>query len=474
MNPELRSSDEARTFVVQGLRWQRLLPPSAPTVQPALQWALEIVSGGQPLPPIGFVADMGNALFSPTGTGRQARQESEDTGMKASLGRAYEDHVLGKIYADASLERAADALRHYRGRDQSRGLAFVFEQMRQRTALPGVFLSPAVLKSLLREAPEQVLAAGLDSLSAQGPCALLTEMYESLVASMRRAADLLGPEDLFELEHGTALRDLGQRVALRQVLRAADVFEKALCQYRPRPRPARREVPTRGLDEDAYPVGGFSSLSTRGSIESLLHSQLAYMEPEERPDLFDLKYLRDELLYYARDENQLLRRRQTLVFALWPDLAAARFKDREVPYQQIIVLLAWIVAAVRRRLDWQSSDALAVLIVFVGTGELAAEQSLMEMIFREQITGGTVTVQRCAGLEALEQLCAARARRSACHCLSAATADRPLQGEGFEAVRLQLETAKPVLRGEIGEEGETGEAMESWAEALGRLWETWM
>ena len=62
--------------------------------------------------------------------------------------------------------------------------------------------------------------------------------------------------------------------------------------------------PTRALDEDTYPVGGFTSISTRGSIESLLHSQLAYMETDERPDLFDIKFLRDELLYYARDENQ--------------------------------------------------------------------------------------------------------------------------------------------------------------------------
>ena len=40
------------------------------------------------------------------------------------------------------------------------------------------------------------------------------------------------------------------------------------------------EVPTRILDEDIYPVGGFTSLSNRGSIESLLHSQLAYMETD--------------------------------------------------------------------------------------------------------------------------------------------------------------------------------------------------
>ena len=40
-----------------------------------------------------------------------------------------------------------------------------------------------------------------------------------------------------------------------------------------------------------------------------------------------MKFLRDELLYYSRDENQFLRRRRTFVFALFPDLVDARFKD---------------------------------------------------------------------------------------------------------------------------------------------------
>src|SRR5207248_5671472 len=103
-------------------------------------------------------------------------------------------------------------------------------------------------------------------------------------------------------------------------------------------------------------------------------SQLAMME-EERPDLFDLKYLRDELLYYSRDENQFLRRRQTFVLALWPDLAAARLKDAELPYQRIIVLLSWLVALVRRLIDWLSTDALTFRIAFLGEADgLAAER----------------------------------------------------------------------------------------------------
>src|SRR5947208_3691209 len=119
----------------------------------------------------------------------------------------------------------------------------------------------------MREGAGPLLAEGRWQLQNDGPLPLLLELYTSLCTASRWLATLLGPEDLFELEHRTALDDLGQRVALRQVLRAADLLERALPRHRPRPRLGRQEVPTRVLDEDTYPVGGFSSLSTRGSGE---------------------------------------------------------------------------------------------------------------------------------------------------------------------------------------------------------------
>src|SRR5262249_41207132 len=143
-------------------------------------------------------------------------------------------------------------------------------------------------------------------------------------------------------------------------------LEAALPRHKVRPRSGRQEVPTRVLDEDTYPVGGFSSLSTRGSVESLLHSQLAFMEKQDRPDLFDIKFLRDELLYYSRDDNQFLRRRRTFVFALFPDLVQARFKDAALPFQRIVLLVALLVVAVRKLSEWLSTDALYFKFVFMG------------------------------------------------------------------------------------------------------------
>ena len=91
MHHELRSPDDARAFLLQGLHLQRLLPVRADSVRPALEWALEIASAGQPLPPVGFVADLG---FTALGKDRQSRQGGEDAGLAHGLLRAYEDRNL--------------------------------------------------------------------------------------------------------------------------------------------------------------------------------------------------------------------------------------------------------------------------------------------------------------------------------------------------------------------------------------------
>ena len=103
--------------------------------------------------------------------------------------------------------------------------------------------------------------------SRNGLHPVLEELYQSVIAGARRTAEVLAMEDVFELEHGIALAEFGERVALRQVLQAAGRLEATLPAQQVRPLAGRQEVPTHVLDEDTYPVGGFASLSTRGTVE---------------------------------------------------------------------------------------------------------------------------------------------------------------------------------------------------------------
>src|SRR5881394_3087322 len=113
---ELRDLDAARRFILDGLWLQRALKPTAKTVKPALEWAMEIASGGHPLPPIGFVADVGNVALG-VDADQRMKEAQPVPGWPPSLGRSYEDHVLGKFYADWTFERAGDALRKFKDKD---------------------------------------------------------------------------------------------------------------------------------------------------------------------------------------------------------------------------------------------------------------------------------------------------------------------------------------------------------------------
>lgn len=484
MDPiELRDLDTARQFVIEGLWLQRAVRPTAATVKPALEWAMEVASGGHPLPPTGFVADVGHIAFGADAEHR-VKEPVAVPGWPQALGRAYEDHVLGKLYADWTFERASDALRKYQGRDRVKGLAYVVNQLRERGGFGGVLLPPAVIRGLLNSTADDVINSGWDTLERNGPSELLVRMYEGLVAAGRRMAETLAPEDVLALEQRTALADMGQYVAHRQVLQTTARIESRLPVRPVRPLVGRKEVPTRVLDEDQYPVGGYTAITTKGSIESMLQSQLAYIEPPPfpGPDLFDLKYARDELFYYSRDENQFLRRRRAFVFVLFPDLVAARFKDGEpdpLPVQRIVMLQSAILALVRRLTDWLSTDAIRFDVLLVQDNErkpLAEEAALMELLLREPIERGDGRVIHVARREDAVKELNRLARNSQVDCLAAAVEPVELVVENVVLNWLRVAGPRPELGYEdaMVAELEGEDAFDVWQTTVLRLLQLWV
>jgi hypothetical protein len=343
-------------------------------------------------------------------------------------------------------------------------------------------MSLGVLNTLLEVPPEELLAEGYESMRNDGPHELLARLYESLIQASRRTAEVLGPEDIFDLERRSALEELGQRLAHRQVLRAGSMLEATLPKHKIKPLARRMEVPTKILDEDMYPVGGFTSLSNKGSIESLLHSQLAYMEPirTDEPDLFDTMFLMDELLYYSRDDNQFLRRRRTFVIALPPDLVETRFKDFELPFQRGVMLFGLLYTLVRKLTEWLTTDALTFQIVFLGEGEkepLASERALIEKLFFDEIAHEVVVIERMAATK-LGKRCEDWARRSMVHVLSCGVHPAPVEARDVVVTRLAVNGPRP----EISEALNSGQmnlvdgddASDSWANCLQAILARWV
>jgi hypothetical protein len=327
---------------------------------------------------------------------------------------------------------------------------------------------------------EEELVRSWSELEQQGPPSLLFELYEQIIAGVSRLPEMLAAEDVKALELRTPLLSMGEYIAHRQMEEAARRFESALPRQRVPPRPGRRELPTRIAADDTYPVGGYSSIATRGSIESLLHSQLAYMEKDQglRPDLFDIKFLRDELFYYSRDDNQFLRQHRNFVFVFQPDLSLARQKDPESPFQRLVLALGMMVAAVRKLAEWLGEDALHFTFVFSesdGTFPLADEFGLVQLMLRDAVANGMAAVERVEA-DSLRLRVRDESHRGRCHCLVVGVNPELVEVDEAIVAGMAVAAACPELR--IPDEEPIAfaadEPFEAWTQALYELMGIWV
>lgn len=473
---EIRDPNLARQHVLQGLHLSRSGPLNVARVEAALALAVEIISEGAPLPPLGFLADLAHVASGSLRSADLASLEALEGIDAATIGR-YEDFVLGKLYADLSFESASDAVQRYSGRDRFRALAFLVNQVRVRCRFGGAMISPGVIKGLQKAGADQTIEDAWQCIHETQWSQDLLEDLSDLIKAVRNTGQLLGGEDVFELESGTALADFGQRVALRQVLRTAEALRLDLPRHKPTPRPKRYSVATNIMEEDHYPIGGFTSISNKGTVESLLRSELAYIDDDMRPDLFDIKFARDELLYYSRDENQFLRRRLTYTFVLYPDLTSARLKDQSLPYQRIVLLLAFIYTTVKQLIEWMTADAIKFEVLFVTRGTpspLVEERDLLETLLGDEIKSDIVTIAD-ADADAITERCRSGALASLSQTLSISVETVAKSDDLSLASRLLINRAEPTLfdhdDSEIASELTS---IEAWKEQLSALLSRWI
>lgn len=316
--------------------------------------------------------------------------------------RGYEDHVLARLTSDRRWTRLTEAIAGLPKELRPAAVGVTVAQLLNRLKLnEGTGVSTGIVRRLATRSPEEVLEAGRAALYDAEIAARLVDGFVLMAKAARRTRELLSDAEVFLLENLTALKGLGPRVQLAQLAETAQAIEERL------PTRLRGHVFEDGdaataLEEDsAYPVGGFSSISTVGSLENLVTSELIYMEqgdsPDLRPDLFDVRFVEGELLYYARDESVAVRKKRALVFVFDPSLMKSRVKDRGEAYQRLVWLFGAVTALVRKLSEWLSNDALQFELRFSSEGDetaLVEEEGVLSLLLREFRERGQVDVLR--------------------------------------------------------------------------------
>jgi hypothetical protein len=146
-----------------------------------------------------------------------------------------------------------------------------------------------------------------------------------------------------------------------------------------------------------YPMGGYAGISSKGRIESLLPSELIYMDiiPFDKSDtsLFDVKYIFDELLYLEREGGQMTRIKRVLHIAIDPS-------KHRLPLAQgiygLYAIYGWIVSLIKKLIQ-ALPKALEVHLHILKHAEsdnkwIKVELAILETLLEQEIMYGYVTI----------------------------------------------------------------------------------
>lgn len=391
MTSFLRDHEAAKRWVCASLVLQRGANIDAEKIKQSIPWVESAIGEVSPVPPLGMIGDIGRILSR----GQYDLSESFRPGhehLHLAL-QGYEEHFLGKIFANWKLDPIRDALARLNISDRPDAIAIFISQI--VTRLGGVefpAISIGVIRDVIHWPPEDIFEYGFNAIRDDDETVYeLVDVYQSITSSAKRVNKIFESAEVFIMENHHALRGSAQRVAITQVAQAADEIKNTLPVKLKPSQKRMGHTPTRLEDETAYPIGGYSSVSNSGPMESLVSSELIYMDEGNSVDLFDIRWASNELLKYTRDESVFVRQKRNIHFVLDSSLEGARTKDAGVPWQKTVLISAMIVAGVAKVTKWLDENDLEIHVSFP-PGSLEKDRRLLELLLREWVELGIVTI----------------------------------------------------------------------------------
>lgn len=455
---ELRDAGDIARWLAAGLAMRRVLPVEAgrdddERVARAIVACANELSA---LPPPGVIADLSSLLAGAPFTA--APFAASDDAVRGAV-RAYDDDVLARLIATPRFDDVVAAYAHADERDRGGATALVVAAVCERAGFAGIAVSPATLRRALArpisagDIAESTSGTIDDAVEAALPHAQLREAladaYQRLARGARHSRALVDDREVFAVDHLAVLRDHGARMTAAHLGAAATAIAGRL----PRRLPTRRDL--RGLrdtqlaDDSTFPAGGFSSITpggaTTGNIENLVTSELVYMEDDPEGgsiDLFSLRYVEGELLHYTRDDSVFRRHRHIIAVALDRGLDALRIKDRDLPWQRLILVLGWLVAAIRWLTEQLGDQALTVRLAFP-PHLLGEERQILALLLEGEIARGSVEIVEQTADDAAAMIAGVATTAIAdLVVIGAAPASLP---RGVRALHVDVATSAPVI-----------------------------
>ncbi len=438
---ELRTQADVASWLAAGLALRRVVTEDDDQlIASAIAACANELSS---LPPPGMIADVA-VLLGGARLPLSTPVQSSDGELRAAV-RAYDDDVLARLVTNARFDDVLAAFAHLAPGDRATATALVVGAICDRASFAGASVSPAALRRALARPKEERDAAGRAELLGGTTARRLADAYDRLARSARQARALVDDHEVFALDHLNVLRDLGGRMTAEHIAAAATALEAKLPRRLPANRQNRGARDTQLADESLYPAGGFTAITPGGSnanIENLVSSELVYMEDGPETDVFTLRYVEGELLYYTRDDSVFRRHRQVIGIALGADLDDARVKDRDLPWQRLILAFGLLVAAVRWLTEQLGDQALTIRVAFPPQ-LLAEEREIMALLLNGEIQRGIVVLEETPWQE-LVATTAAAGSSAISDVIVMSMGPVPEIPKGLRALHIDLARAAPT------------------------------
>jgi hypothetical protein len=194
--------------------------------------------------------------------------------------------------------------------------------------------------------PVELLAAGEKGFLDDEIIGQLNHRWARFLDKCRASTIAFNRSDLLVVRHYSALNTHAKRYSFA---RANELAQRLGDRVHPLIKPRireRGETSTQLPDPSNYPIGGYSGLTNRGSLENLLSSELVYLDKTEAVDWFTVRQLNQELLYYTRDEATSVREDRCIALLFPADLGELREYDEEFQCRRGLAALASIISLV--------------------------------------------------------------------------------------------------------------------------------
>jgi vWA domain found in the FtsH ternary systems/N-terminal helical region fused to the FtsH ternary system vWA domain len=385
------SSHQTESFLLAGLSYAQSTAWAATRFPFSVQCLSATVSEFPLLPCPALAFDVAGLLLGD----RLLHPTSPDIGGLREALLQYED-FLARLCTERRFLRLSEAVQGAPQNFRAAAVGVFLAQLCSRLEVPaGPQVPLGFLRSLGGRPSDEVAQQARQEVLHLEVAQALSEVLFTIAKAARAHRELIAESDLFLLENISSLQKMSARVSLAQLTETSRALEEALPLKLKASLRDTGDALTKLEDESSFPVGGFSSISTVGNIENLVVSELIYMDEksEERPDMFDVRFVEGELLYYARDEAVSLRRKKALLFVFETSLLQSRMLDPGEHYQRVTWALGLCAAIIRKLFDALTAEALVVECVFPFAEELPLEEerTVLELLLREYKERGLVT-----------------------------------------------------------------------------------